>query len=121
MNITRMRQLLTGAALVALVVSSNGRSQDTEPTECGTPKMHACHCPRLVGDVQGRMTEECHRNSEKRERYIACLRKIPEACDIVEQAYRWMTPEEQERNMGNQCSTRCKKDACRCNDDVCGR
>lgn len=123
MNTTRSRQLFTAVALVSLALSSTGRSQDSEPTECGTPKMHDCHCSAMVGDIQGRMAEHCRKeHGDTRENYIGCLRKIPEACGIVEDAFRYMTPEEQDRNVGNQCSTRCRKHSCRCNDGpVCGR
>jgi hypothetical protein len=94
-------------------------AQDEDPhTTCGPQRGgHVCHCPRMVARRQAQHTEDCVKSSDTKAKYLECMRRMQDACDILE------TPD-RDQDTGElteeKCFKWCRLDLCFCNDMRCG-
>ena len=115
--------LLAGLLLIPVVTGQ----QDESVGQCGPQRgAHECHCSRMVARRQQAHEEACDRDSRTPKERQECMRRMPEACDILEHptiTYGGDVDED-----GNAIGTKdedscfkyCRLDLCFCNDMRCG-
>ncbi len=114
--------LLSGLLLIPIVTGQ----EDESTGQCGPQRgAHECHCPRMVARRQEAHEETCDRESRTPKERQECMRRMPEACDILEHPTTYGGEVDEDGNpIGKQdadsCFKYCRLDLCFCNDTRCG-
>lgn len=114
--------LLVGLLLVPIVTGQ----QDESVGQCGPQRGgHECHCPRMVARRQQAHEETCDRESRTPKERQECMRRMPEACEILEHPTIYSDEVDGDGNPiekrdEDSCFKYCRLDLCFCNDTRCG-
>ena len=76
---------------------------------CRIGSAHDCHCPAMMAEAQEAGVKHCTDTSKTREEYVACLRKLPSNCDVIQKP--------DDNHPEHSCRRNCKAIAgCQCDD-----
>ena len=115
--------LLLGGLLLIPIVTGQ---QDESVGQCGPQRgAHECHCPRMVAHRQEQHEESCDRESHTPKEREECMRRMPEACDILEHPITYGDEVGEDgspigKKDEDSCFKYCRLDLCFCNDTRCG-